>query len=52
MSREVRNILRQAIEKLGQGLLLLNMLFVPLIAGIVGVVVYRYRTGFRRKTIR
>ena len=32
--------------------LLLNMLFVPLIVGIVGVVVYRYRTGFRRKTIR
>ena len=35
--REVRNILRKAIEKLGQGLLLLNMLFVPLIVGIVGV---------------
>ena len=37
--REVRKILRQDIEKLGQGLLLLNMLAVPLIVGIIGVVV-------------
>ena len=50
--REVRKILRQDIEKLGQGLLLLNMLAVPLIVGIIGVVVYRYRTRLRRKTIR
>ena len=39
--REVRKILRQDIEQLGQGLLLLNMLLVPLIVGIIGVVVYR-----------
>ncbi len=50
--REVRKILRQDIEKLGQGLLLLNMLAVPLIVGIIGVVVYHYRTRLRRKTIR
>ena len=50
--REVRKILRQDIEQLGQGLLLLNMLLVPLIVGIIGVVVYRYRTQKRRKTIR
>jgi hypothetical protein len=28
------------------------MLLVPLIVGIIGVVVYRYRTQKRRKTIR
>ena len=50
--REVRKILRQDIEQLGQGLLLLNMLIVPLVVGIIGVVVYRYRTQKRRKTIR
>jgi ABC-type uncharacterized transport system involved in gliding motility auxiliary subunit len=50
--REVRKILRQDIEQLGQGLLLLNMLLVPLIVGIIGVVVYRYRTQKRRKTTR
>ena len=50
--REVRKILRQDIEKLGQGLLLLNMLAVPLIVGISGVIVYRHRTRLRRKTIR
>ena len=50
--REVRKILRQDIEQLGQGLLLLNMLLVPLVVGIIGVVVYRYRTQKRRKTIR
>ena len=49
--REVRKILRQDIEQLGQGLLLLNMLLVPLIVGIIGVIVYRYRTRQRRKTI-
>ena len=50
--REVRKILRQDIEQLGQGLLLLNMLLVPFIVGITGVVVYRYRTQKRRKIIR
>ena len=50
--REVRKILRQDIEQLGQGLLMLNMLLVPLIVGIIGVVVYRYRTQKRHKTIR
>tara|TARA_B100000315_G_scaffold137635_1_gene126716 strand:- start:807 stop:1769 length:963 start_codon:yes stop_codon:yes gene_type:complete len=50
--REVRKILRQDIEQLGQGLMLLNMLLVPLIVGIIGVVVYRYRTQKRRKSIR
>ena len=50
--REVRKILRQDIEQLGQSLLLLNMLLVPLMVGIIGVVVYRYRTQKRRKTIR
>jgi len=50
--REVRKILRQDIEQLGQGLLLLNMFLVPLLVGIIGVIVYRYRTRLRRKTIR
>jgi len=50
--REVRKILRQDIERLGQGLLLINMLFVPLFVGIIGLIVYRHRTGKRRKTIR
>ena len=50
--REVRKILRQDIEWLGQGLLLLNMLLVPLIVGIIGLIVYRLRTRRRRKTIR
>ena len=50
--REVRKILRQDIERLGQGLLLLNMLLVPLIVGIIGLIVYRFRTRRRRKTIR
>ena len=50
--REVRKILRQDIEQLGQGLLRLNLLLVPLIVGIIGVVVYRYRTQKRRRTIR
>jgi len=50
--RDVRKILRQDIERLGQGLLLLNMLLVPLIIGIIGVFVYRYRTRQRRKIIR
>ena len=49
--RDVRKILRQDIERLGQGLLLLNMLLVPLIVGIIGVFVYRYRTRQRRKII-
>ncbi len=50
--REVRKILRQDIERLGQGLLMLNMLLVPLIVGIIGLIVYRLRTRLRRKTIR
>ena len=50
--REVRKILRQDIERLGQGLLLLNMLLVPLIVGIIGLIVYRLRTRRRGKTIR
>ena len=50
--REVRKILRQDIERLGQGLLLLNMLLVPLIVGIIGLIVYRLRTRLRLKTIR
>ena len=50
--REVRKILRQDIERLGEGLLLLNMLLVPLIVGIIGLIVYRLRTRLRRKTIR
>ena len=48
--RDVRKILRQDIERLGQGLLLLNMLLVPLIVGIIGVFVYRTRQ--RRKIMR
>jgi len=47
--REVRKILRQDIEQLGRGLLMLNMLLVPIIVGIIGVVAYRYRTQKRRK---
>ncbi|MED5240779.1 MAG: ABC transporter, partial [SAR324 cluster bacterium] len=49
--RNVRKILRQDIEQLGHGLLLLNMLLIPLIVGIIGVFVYRYRTRKRHKTI-
>ena len=49
--REVRKILRQDIEQLGQGLFMLNMLLVPLIVGIIGVVLYRYRTQKRRKSL-
>ena len=48
--RDVRKILRQDIERLGQVLLLLNMLLVPLIVGIIGVFVYRTRQ--RRKIMR
>ncbi len=50
--REVRKILRQDIEQLGRGLLMLNMLIVPIIVGIIGVVVYRYRTQKRRTSTR
>jgi len=50
--REVRKILRQDIERLGQGLFILNLLIMPLVVGIVGLVVYRHRTRKRRKTIR
>ena len=50
--REVRKILRQDIEQLGRGLLLLNMLAIPLIVGIIGVIVYRYRTQKRLKSTR
>ena len=49
--RNVRKILRQDIERLGHGLLLLNMLLVPLIVGIIGVFVYRYRTRRHHKII-
>ena len=50
--RNVRKILRQDIERLGHALLLLNMLFVPLVVGIIGVFVYRYRMGKRNSIIR
>ncbi len=43
--REVRKILRQDIETLGNWLLGMNMLFVPAIVALVGIVSYRRRTG-------
>lgn len=43
--REVRKILRQDIESLGNWLLGLNMLLVPAIVALVGVVSYRRRIG-------
>ena len=43
--REVRKILRQDIESLGNWLLGLNMLLVPAIVALVGVVSYRLRIG-------
>jgi len=50
--REVRKILRQDIERLGQALLMINMLLVPLIIGTIGIIIYRYRITKRLKTIR
>ena len=50
--REVRKILRQDIESLGQGLLLINLLLVPLIVGFFGIIIYRHRTTKRRKITR
>ena len=46
--REVRKILRQDIEELGNNLLLANMLIVPGFVGLFGFLTYRRRTsGFR-----
>tara|TARA_Y100001970_G_scaffold252466_1_gene326307 strand:+ start:822 stop:2711 length:1890 start_codon:yes stop_codon:yes gene_type:complete len=50
--REVRKILRQDIENLGQVLLVINLLFIPLMVGLVGIIIYRHRTTKRLKTIR
>ncbi len=50
--REVRKILRQDIERLGQILLMINLLLVPLIVGTFGIIIYRHRTTKRRKIIR
>ena len=45
--REVRNILRQDIERLGNRLLLLNLLVVPSLVGIFGWISYRRRSKNR-----
>jgi ABC-type uncharacterized transport system involved in gliding motility auxiliary subunit len=42
--REVRKILRQEVEGLGNTLLLANLLIVPGLVGLTGLVVYRRRT--------
>ena len=42
--REVRKILRQDIEELGNNLLLANLLIVPSFVGILGFLIYRRRT--------
>ena len=43
--REVRKILRQDIEELGNNLLLANLLIVPGFVGILGFLIYRRRTN-------
>jgi len=43
--REVRKILRQDIEELGNNLLLANLLIVPGLVGIFGFLIYRRRTN-------
>ena len=47
--RLVRKSLRQDIETLGNMLLALNILLIPAIVGIVGIVSYRSRTRKRKK---
>ncbi len=47
--REVRKNLRQDIETLGNQLLAINLLAIPLLVGVAGIVVYGRRTR-RRKT--
>ncbi len=46
--REVRKILRQDIESLGNTLFLLNLVAVPLLIGVFGIVSYRRRISGRR----
>ena len=43
--REVKKILRQDIEELGNNLLLANLLIVPVFVGILGFLFYRSRTN-------
>ena len=43
--REVRKILRQDIEELGNNLLLANLLIVPGFVGLFGFLIYRRRTS-------
>lgn len=43
--REVRKILRQDIEELGNNLLLANLLIVPSFVGLFGFLIYRHRTS-------
>ncbi|MDG2195327.1 MAG: Gldg family protein [SAR324 cluster bacterium] len=43
--REVRKILRQDIEELGNNLLMANLLIVPGFVGILGFLIYRSRTN-------
>ncbi len=45
--REVRKILRQDIESLGNWLLGINMLLIPSLVAVMGVVFYRRRTSSR-----
>ncbi len=50
--REVRKILRQDIESLGNWLLIVNLLLIPFIVGIIGIIIYRHRTTKSLKIIR
>ena len=47
--REVRKILRQDIELLGNWLLVFNLLVVPLIVGVLGIVFYVRRAKRRNR---
>lgn len=47
--RAVRKILRQDIERLENWLLGLNMLLIPALVAVIGIVSYRKRLGRRRK---
>ena len=48
--REVRKILRQDIESLGNTLFVLNLVAVPLLIGVFGIISYRRRISGRHRT--
>ena len=47
LEKEVRKVLRQDVEQLGQLLLAFNLLFAPIVVGISGILVYRRRNQSR-----